>query len=164
MKTGIFYGTTTGATAEVADKIAKALDVDKEDIHNVAGTAPSVVGNYELIIMGSPTYGLGELQEDWYDFLEGIEAMDLKGKKVAVFGLGDEQMTDTFCNAIGIIYNKVKKTGATMIGNYNTFPYRFERSEAIPIEGALALGLMIDEVNHPDVTDVRIADWAKNLQ
>ena len=163
MKTGIFYGTTTGTTAEAANHIAKALNVSKEDIHDVAKTAPSAIGAYDLLIFGSPTYGAGELQDDWYDFLAGVEAMNLKGKRVAVFGLGDESMSNTFCNAVGIIYNRVKKTGAEMTGAFNTFPYEFDSSEAVPVEGAGAVGLLIDEVNHPEATDGRIAEWIKTL-
>lgn len=163
MKTGIFYGTTTGTTAAVAERIAQALNVDKTDVHDVAKTAPSLVGNYDLLIFGSPTYGSGELQDDWYDFLAGVEVLDLKGKKIAVFGLGDESMSDTFCNAAGIIYDRMKSTGATMIGAFNTFPYKFASSAAVPIEGAGAVGLLIDEVNHPDDTERRIEEWVKTL-
>lgn len=32
-KIGIFYGSTTGITAEVAEDIADALGVDKKDLH-----------------------------------------------------------------------------------------------------------------------------------
>lgn len=159
MKTGIFYGTTGGTTAAVADKIAQLLDVEAADVHNVAKTAPSEVGKYDFLILGSPTYGSGELQDDWYDFLAGLEVLDLKGKKVALFGAGDESMADTFCNAVGILYKRLKDTGAEFVGAYNTFPYEFDASEAVPVEGAGAVGLLIDEVNHPDDTDRRIAGW-----
>ena len=39
-KIGIFYGSNTGMTAEVADEIAALLGVAKDDIHNVAKSAP----------------------------------------------------------------------------------------------------------------------------
>ena len=96
MKTGIFYGSATGTTAQIAEKIGKLLNVDSADIHDVANTAPSEVGKYDVLIMGSSTWGDGELEDDWYDFIAGVEALDLKGKKVALFGCGDESMTDTF--------------------------------------------------------------------
>lgn len=164
MKTGIFYGSTTGTTAAVAEKIAEQMKVEKADIHDVAKTAPSAVGDYDMLIFGSPTYGSGELQDDWYDFLSGLEVLDLKGKKIAIFGLGDESMTDTFCNAVGIIYNRVKGTGAEIVGEYNTFPYEFDRSEAVPVEGAGAVGLLIDEVNHPEETERRILEWCEKIK
>ena len=52
-KTGIFYGSTTGATLEVAEMIAKCLGIKESDIHNVATTAPSAVAPYEVLILGS---------------------------------------------------------------------------------------------------------------
>ena len=41
MKTGIFYGSATGTTAQIAEKIGKLLNVDSADIHDVAKAAPS---------------------------------------------------------------------------------------------------------------------------
>lgn len=76
------------------------------------------MADYEVLLLGSSTWGSGELQDDWYDFLTGLEALDLKGKKIAIFGLGDESMSDTFCNAVGIIYKSLQPTGATFIGRY----------------------------------------------
>ena len=35
-KIGIFYGSSTGMTAEVAEEIAKAMGVDTSDIHNLS--------------------------------------------------------------------------------------------------------------------------------
>ncbi|MDE7154687.1 MAG: flavodoxin domain-containing protein, partial [Muribaculaceae bacterium] len=95
-KTGIFYGSTTGTTKEIAYKIGKLLNIDEKDIHNVANSKPSDVDPYEVLILGSSTWGKGQLQKDWYDFMDGLEALYLKGKKVAIFGCGDETMGDTF--------------------------------------------------------------------
>lgn len=89
-KFGIFFGSSTGTTEEVAHKIAGLLKIDSADVHNVATTAPDAVADYEVLLLGSSTWGSGELQDDWYDFLTGLEALDLKGKKIAIFGLGDE--------------------------------------------------------------------------
>lgn len=164
MKTGIFYGSSTGTTERIAREIAKAMSVADADVYNVSETAPDHLGAYDLIVIGSPTYGAGELQDDMYDFLDGASVLDLTGRRVAVFGDGDESMTDTFCNAVGIIYDRMKDTGATMTGTYNTFPYEFDRSKAVPVQGGEAVGLLIDEVNHPDVTAGRIAGWVKALE
>ena len=163
MKTGVFYATSTGTTREIADRIARALGVADTDVHDVADTAPSVLGDYNTIIIGSPTYGAGELQDDMFDFLDGAEALDLSGKTVAVFGCGDESMSSTFCNAVGIIYNRLKATGATMKGAFNTYPYEFDRSEAVPVQGGEAVGLLIDEVNHPDATEQRVSQWVSRV-
>ncbi len=126
---GIFYGSATGTTAEVAKKIGELLGVSPDDIHNVADTAPSVLGQYGTLVLGSSTWGNGELEDDWFDFIDGAQALDLKGHKIALFGCGDETMSDTFCNAVGILYDKLKDTGATFIGEYPADGYTFDHSE-----------------------------------
>ena len=161
-KTGIFYGSTTGSTEEVALKIGKAMGVAPADIHNVNSTAPDAVGAYDVLLLGSSTWGDGELQDDWYDFLTGLQALDLKGKEIAVFGCGDENMSDTFCNAVGIIYNKLQQTGAKFIGKFNADGYTFNHSDAVT--DGVAVGLVLDESNHPEMTDARIAAWTAQLK
>lgn len=160
-KYGIFYGSTTGTTASVAKRIAKKLNVQDEDIHNVADTSPSAVGDYENLILGTSTWGAGEEQDDWFDFLDGLEMEDLRGKRIALFGVGDETMADSFCSGIGEIYKRLKNTGAYFEGSYPADVYRFKHSEAI-VDGE-PIGLMLDEVNHPDLTDGRIDGWLLTL-
>lgn len=163
MKTGIYYASTTGTTEELARMIAKDMKVADADIHDVAKTAPSTMGDYDLIVIGSSTYGSGDLQDDMADFIDGAQILDLKGKRVAVFGAGDESMTDTFCDAVGIIYDKLKDTGAEMVGTFPTYPYEFDHSKAVPVQGAEAEGLLIDNVNHADLTADRVAKWVEKI-
>lgn len=158
-KTGIFYGSTTGTTKDVAERIAKALDVKPEDIHDVAQSAPSDVAPYDVLLFGSSTWGNGELQDDWYSFANGLQSLDLKGKEIAYFGCGDESMTDTFCNAVGELYRRLQPTGAKVIGDFNADGYTFDHSDA-DIDGHF-IGLVLDEVNHPELTDERIKQWAE---
>ncbi len=151
-KIGIFYGSTTGNTAEVAKMIAEQLGVADADVHDVAETAPSAVAPYSLIILGSSTWGDGDLQDDFSDFLDGLAAVDLKGKRVAIFGCGDESMTDTFCNAVGTIYKRMQPTDG----------YEFNHSDAV-VDGK-AEGLLIDQVNHPEITAERVKEWCAELK
>ena len=160
MKTGIFYGSTTGATADIARRIARALGVGESDIHDVARTAPAVLGDYGRLVLGSSTWGNGEVQDDWYDFLDGAEALDLRGKSIAIFGEGDETMTDTFCSAGGKLHDRLEKTGVKFIAPYNIVGYHFDRAGAVPADAVEAEGLLIDEVNHPELTATRLAGWA----
>lgn len=163
MKTAIFYGSTTGTTADVARRIAKVLGVDDSDVYNVADTAPDTLGKYDRLILGSSTWGSGDLQDDWYDFLNGASALDLKGKEIALFGCGDEGMASTFCDAVGTIYDRMQATGAKFIGQFSAAPYDFDESTAVRSADKMAVGLLLDEVNHPELTDARIAAWAKTL-
>lgn len=52
---GIFYGSTTGTTAEVAAEIAKKLGVADADVHDVVSTAPHALGDYDVILAGTST-------------------------------------------------------------------------------------------------------------
>lgn len=161
MKTAILYGSSTGTTAAVARKIASLMNVPPTDVYDVAATAPSKLAEYDRLVMGSPTYGAGELQDDWYDFLDGAEVLDLRGKTIALFGCGDETMSDTFCGAVGEMYDRLVKTGADFVGEYTSAPYDFSESSAVKSDDGMAVGLLIDEVNHPDLTEGRIAEWVR---
>ncbi len=158
-KIGIFYGSTTGTTKKIAHDIARVLGVKDADVHDVASTAPSLSGEYDILVLGSSTWNDGELQDDWYDFIAGLSVLDLRDKEVAVFGCGDETMSDTFCSAVGEIHDRLKDTGARFIAPYNVVGYHFEHSAAIPENDVEAEGLLLDEVNHPELTASRIAGW-----
>lgn len=160
-KTGIIYGSTTGTTKAVAHRIGKILEVDDNDILDVATIAPSKLADYDLLLLGTSTWGAGDLQEDWYDFIDGAAALDLNDKTIAIFGCGDETMTDTFCSAVGTLYEKFKPTGAKMIGAFDADGYTFNHSAAF-IDGQY-VGLLLDEVNHPEFSDLRIRRWTSQL-
>ena len=158
-KIGIFYGSATGTTADVAKRIAALLGVDDSDVHDVADTAPSKVGGYDVLVLGTNTWGDGDLEDDWFDFLAGLESLDLAGKKIALFGCGDETMDDTFCSGVGELYERLQPTGATFIAPYDTIGYTFAHSKAKPNDSLEAVGLLLDEVNHPELTAARLAGW-----
>lgn len=161
-KIGVFYASSTGHTKAVAHKIAAALGVDVADVHDVAGTAPSVLGEYELCVVGSPTYASGEMQHAMEDFTDGAAALDLKGHRLAFFGTGDENMTMSFCSAVGDMAKAMTPTGAEQVGQFNAAGYVFDGSEAEIAPGVYA-GLMLDDKNHPELTDGRIAAWTSLL-
>ena len=161
-KIGIFYGSTTGITESVAYRLAELMHVKKEDLHDVARSKPSEIGQYDLLLLGSSTWGSGDLQDDWYDFLDGIETLDLKDKTIALFGCGDQSMSDTFYNAVGTIYHRLQKTGATFYGAFEAGDYTFDKSTAF-INGK-SIGLLIDDVNEPEKTENRLNHWVELLQ
>lgn len=161
-KIGIFYGSTTGTTEEVARGIAKNLGVADADIHNVAQCGPSTIAVYDVLIFGASTWGAGDLQEDMDTFLDGVQALDLRSKEVAIFGCGDESMSDTFCNSVGEIYSRLHDTHAQFIGPFNNDGYDYRRSES-DVKGMI-VGLCIDNVNHPEETDARIKAWCDEIK
>ena len=56
-KTGIFYGSSTGKTEDVAKRIAARAGIADKDIHNVAETKPSEIAEYDILLLGSSTWG-----------------------------------------------------------------------------------------------------------
>lgn len=161
-KYGIFYGSATGTTARIAQAIGESLGIDKTDIIDVAKASPDMLGEYEILVFGTSTWGDGEVEEDWYDMLAGIEALSLNDKKIALFGCGDETMSDTFCNGVGELYERLQKTGATFIAPFDASVYDFNHSVAI-VDGT-AVGLLLDEVNHSDLTAERIKAWTELIK
>lgn len=160
-KIGIFYGSTTGTTQEIATMIADRLGVGPADVRDVAKSAPTDTAPYDVLLLGASTWGSGDLQEDMDTFLDGLQALDLQGKEVAIFGCGDEQMADTFCNSVGEIYHRLKPTGCMFIAPFNNDGYTYEHSEA-SVSG-LVVGLCIDQTNHPEETAPRINAWCDEI-
>lgn len=160
-KIGIFYGSSTGSTKDAAEKIAAKMNVEDKDVHDVAASKPSDVSNYDVLVFGTSTWGSGELQDNWYDFLSGIEVLDLKDKIIALFGCGDESMSDTFNDAVGEIYKRLQATGAKFIGKFDASVYDFNHSAAV-IDG-MGVGLLLDQDNRPELTDGRIEAWTREV-
>ena len=164
MKTiGIFYGSSTGTTESVAKRIAQKLGVEDAHLYDVAKASPADMASYEVLILGSSTWGAGDLQDDWYDFLAKIKKLDLTGKTVAIFGCGDSSsFADTFCDAIGIIYTDLQGTGCRFIGSVPTDGYTYDDSTAV-IDGQF-VGLPLDEMNEDDQTTARLDQWIDSLK
>lgn len=159
-KIGIFYGSTTGVCEDVANKIAEQLG--DADVYNIAGNEDKL-GDYDVLILGTSTWGFGELQDDWQPVLDTLSSLDLNGKKVAYFGSGDQSsFADTFVDGIAILNDEIEKTGATVVGQTSTDGYDFNESRAVV--DSQFLGLAIDEVNQSDLTDERIEAWTTELK
>ena len=159
-KIGIFYGSTTGVTEDIANRIAGKLE--GSEVYNIAGNEDRL-GDFDVLILGTSTWGFGDLQDDWQTALDGLASLDLNGKKVAYFGTGDqESFADTYIDGIGIINDEIAHTGATVIGQTSTEGYEFSGSKAV-VDGEF-LGLAIDEVNQSDLTDERVEKWTAELK
>ena len=164
MKTiGIFYGSSNGTTESVAKQIAEKLGVKSSDIHDVGQASPADFASYEVLLLGSSTWGMGDLQDDWYDGVKVLKKCDLSHKSVALFGCGDsDSYSDTFCDAIGILYEDLKDTHCKFCGATDTAGYTFDSSIAV-VDGKF-VGLPLDEVNEDSKTDERISAWTEQVK
>jgi flavodoxin I len=165
-KIGIFFGSDTGNTRRVAKTIAKKLGEDADDPVNVNKAKVDDLLKYDALILGTPTLGEGELPglssggsaESWEEFLPKLQGVDLSGKIVALFGLGDQEgYGNEFVDALIFIYNQIIECGATVVGSWPTEGYSFEVSKAI-VEGDF-VGLVIDQDNQKELTEERIDAW-----
>lgn len=163
-KIGIFYGSSTGTCEELAGQIAEKLGVSAGDVRSVDQLTADLIGQYELLVLGTSTWGDGELQDDWYDGVKTLKSADLSDKVVALFGCGDsESYCDTFCDGMGILFEELKDSGCSFIGNdVSTDGYEFSSSIAV-IDGKF-VGLALDEVNQSSLTAGRIEAWTDRLK
>lgn len=162
-KIGIIYGSSSGTTEGVAKTIAKKLQLAKSDVYDAAKVTEAVIKEYEILLLGSSTWGDGDLQDDWEDALKILKKTDLSGKAVAIFGCGDSgSYGDTFCDAIGILYKELQETGCEFYGSVETEGYDYSSSQA-EVNGKF-IGLPLDETNEDDKTDERIDKWIETLK
>ncbi len=159
-KTLVVYGSSTGTCQAIAEKIGEKLGAEVVD---VASLTDGQVNETENLILGTSTWGAGELQDDWYDGVEKLKSADLSGKTVALFGCGDsESYSDTFCGGMEEIYSAVSEKGAKVIGEVSTDGYTFDDSAAV--HDGKFVGLALDDVNEDDKTDERIDAWVDSIK
>lgn len=159
----IVYGSTSGNCESVANRIAEALGVASSSVISASNLSSELVDKAENLILGSSTWGSGDLQDEWYDGVEVIKSANLTGKTVAVFGCGDScGFGTTFCEAMKTLYDAAESAGATMIGSVPTDGHTFDDSAAV-VDGKF-VGLAIDEDNESDMTDGRIAAWIRTIK
>ncbi len=155
----VVYGSSTGTCEAIAEKIASKLGVEAINVQDLDA---GVLNNNQNLILGTSTWGAGELQDDWYDGIRVLQDADLSGKTIAFFGCGDcESYSDTFVGGIGELYNSIKDSGANFIGAVSPDDYTFDDSEAL-IDGKF-IGLPLDDVNEEDKTDERIDAWIEQI-
>ncbi len=117
--TGIFFGSDTGNTENIAKMIQKQLGKDVADVHDIAKSSKEDLEAYDILLLGIPTWYYGEAQCDWDDFFPTLEEIDFNGKLVALFGCGDqEDYAEYFCDALGTIRDIIEPRGATIVGHW----------------------------------------------
>ena len=159
----LFYVTYTGVTGQVAQKIVNELGADKVDLFNISKDGDKM-SDYKKLIIGTSTWSIGELQEDWDAFMPKLQKMDFSGKTVALFGTGDQVgYPDTFLDGMGMLYETFQYRGAEFIGFWPTQGYDF--TSPLPLlDHDHFVGLAIDEDNQPELTDERIKQWCDQIR
>lgn len=162
---GLFYGSSTCYTEMAGEKIRAELGEGLVDFFNINQTPIITAEFYDYIILGIPTWDYGELQEDWEDIWAEIDEVDFTGKKVALYGLGDQiGYPEWFLDAMGYLHSKVLARGAIACGYWPNQGYHYEESKALTSSGSHFVGLALDEENEFSKTAERIAVWCEQLR
>ena len=162
-KVMLFFGSDTGYTADVAEKIRQVWGGDEVAIKDIVDAGVEDFEKPTKIIIGSSTWHDGQLVSGWDMFIDELDEVDFSGKKVAIYGLGDQiGYADWFCTAIGILGKKVQERGATLIGSWPNDGYEFEDSEGFA-DGKW-MGLPLDETNQSELTDGRLEKWIAQIK
>ncbi|MDP2901498.1 MAG: flavodoxin [Methylovulum sp.] len=170
-KIGIFFGTDTGSTRLVAKKIYSLLgDGLADKPKNINRTSAAELLQYDALILGTPSYGAGDLpglstgcmEANWEEFMPCLEGADLSGKRVALFGLGNqERYADRFASSMIHLYRLFYGYGADIVGQWGTDGYKFEHSHAI-IDNQF-VGLALDQRTQPHLTEGRLKIWLAQI-
>mmetsp|Transcript_1331 Transcript_1331/g.2337 ORF Transcript_1331/g.2337 Transcript_1331/m.2337 type:complete len:218 (+) Transcript_1331:3-656(+) len=163
---GIYYDSSTGNTETCAGYIATAAGASAEYIGD---TTEDEMMSKDALIVGAPTWHTGADTErsgtQWDQWLYNtLPNMNLKDKKVAIFGCGDqESYSDYYCDAAGELYDCFIKAGCKVYGMTSTDGYNHQASKA-EVESGSFCGLMFDEDNQYDLSEERAKKWVEQLK
>ena len=172
-KIGMFFGTETGTTRLVAKKMQKKVGDDICDKPvNVNRISLDEMLAYDALILGTPSYGVGEIpgksagcfEPNWEEFFAQITVTpDFAGKRIAFFGLGaQERYADRFASSLYALVEKFRGWNAEIVGDWPNEGYTFEQSAAL-VDGRF-LGLIIDQRTQGMFTDERIDAWLAQVK
>ncbi len=88
------------------------------------------MSQYDVLILGIPTWDFGEIQEDWEAVWEQLDTLDLEGKIVALYGMGDQLgYGEWFLDALGMLHDKLATKGVKFVGYWPTEGYGVHQSK-----------------------------------
>lgn len=164
---GLFYGSDTGMTEDVVDTIMEMWTASQLEVIEIGEALVGDFARFDKLILGLPTWFDGDLQSDWEAFFEDhFQQIDFAGKKVAIFGLGDQYgYEDFFVDGIGILARVVIANGGEVIGLWPAAGYIYSESKAeVDEDYTLFYGLAIDDLNEPELTEERLKQWILQLE
>jgi flavodoxin short chain len=139
----VIFGSTTGNTEDMAESIEQLLresgwEAEKKNVINAS--VDDLTGDWDLVVLGCPAYGNDtvELQEDFGEFYETLDGINLAGLRFAVFAPGDSSY-EHFCGSVDMLEERIGELGGDVIID----------------------GLKID--GDPGDAEDEIMDWVKSL-
>ena len=153
-KIGIFWGSSTDNTTTATEFMKDYLEMNDHQVEilNIADEDVDKILEFDNIIIGCPTWHIGELQEDWDSVFLDYEKLDFSGKTAAFFGCGDQVgYPGNFLDAIGMLAKPFIQNGGKLVGKCSRENYEFLGSKALDTDDKL-LGLGLDYDNDDEET------------
>ncbi len=159
---GIFYGSTYGMTEKSAKKIKNAFGTSNVDIYDLKNASIEDMKKYKNLIFGTSAWGIGEMQDDWEMTIDSLSGLDFSNRKVALFGLGDQnEYPESFVDGLGTLYCRLPdKSCVVGLWPVEGYDYYFSLAD----KDGTFIGLVLDDHNQEDLTDERILKWVKQLK
>ena len=162
---GIFYATATGRTDRLVDQIELQWE---GHLHRaeLKSTDPKDLQGFDFLLLGSPTYGIGDLHHHWHDFLDGMKELDLSKKTVGLFVMADGRFHgDSFAGALGLLFDSIQPLGGVIRGSSDPEDYQFSKTTSLRCGGQFP-GLVVDWSSPGErrKTPERITRWLRQLR
>lgn len=161
--TGIFFGSDTGNTENIAKMIQKQLGKDVADVHDIAKSSKEDLEAYDILLLGIPT-GITAKRS-----VTGMTSSRLSKRLISMANwlrclavVTEEDYAEYFCDALGTIRDIIEPRGATIVGHWPTAGYHFEASKGLADDDHF-VGLAIDEDRQPELTAERVEKWVKQI-
>jgi flavodoxin I len=139
------------------------------DVDSLKGSVAAEFAQHAALIVGTPTWNTGaDTQRSgtgWDELYYSDKLPLLQGKKVAVFGLGDQvSYGENYADATGELYDVFSNRGCDMVEYAHVSQEGYEHEASKSIRGDQFCGLLLDEINQEDLTNERIERWVAQLR
>ena len=160
MRIGLMFGSTTMNSERVAELIWDRMQ--ETELHDIKDGV-DVLEQYEKVIIVSPTWDYGDLQEDYIEAWDKLQTVNWSNKSVALVGLGDQVgYGDLYQDSMNTLYETISKLGGTFVGFTSKDGHSFLQSKAI--RNDKFVGLAIDEDNQSNLTKERLNTWIEDIR
>jgi flavodoxin I len=164
-KIGMFWGSSTEMTSLASEGIKEEIQNFGHDIDsvNIRDSGLEPILEYKNVIIGCPTWNVGELQDDWDLLYKDYQKLRFDNITGAFFGVGDQMGYNyNYLDAVGLLARPFMENGGKLIGRWSIEGYEFD--ESVALEGEEFLGLALDYDNQDNLSEERIRAWASLIQ
>ena len=114
----IVYSTVGGNTELVVEKVINELEENKFEAKKIRVDICEIRQAFEndLVILASPTYGQGDIEQHFKPFLKALQNEDITNKEFAVIGLGDTKYYPEYLTeSAGLLEDFIKENQGVLI-------------------------------------------------